>query len=249
MGKIVRELNAMTWFVLLATIVVEMYTYVLPVMLPYSHPKQKAFITFSITTIPRCLFWISVDFYLGGFGDWWKKYFTLDILVPAAANTCIVYGFLLINSTSVDPLGWKIASVVALPFLLACLSGHVRVMVRHFPWTRWTILIYRLNRAAGIILTMIVELLSSLEIDRITTENAQVKATQQLLTVNNTLAAAGIPGFTTVPVDSVQGSDDELLDPRIQIIFIGAIVGYYTVLYATLPKWESIRKARAAAAK
>jgi len=42
---------------------------------------------------------------------------------------------------------------------------------------------------------------------------------------------------------------EEQLDPRLQIIFIGAIVGYYTVLYATLPKWESIRKARAAAAK
>lgn len=248
MGKIIRELNAVTWFVLLAAIVVETYTYVLPVMLPYSQPKEKAFITFSITTIPRCLFWFSVSFYLGGFSDWWKKYFTLDVLVPAAANTCIVYGFLLLNS-DVEPLGWKIASVVALPFLLSALNGHVRVMVRHFPWNRTSLLIYRLNRAGGIVLTMIVELLSSLEIDRISAVNAEISTEKQGLALNNTLANAGIPGYVYKSPDTLPVNDEEVLDTRLQIIFIGAIVGYYTVLYATLPKWESVRKARAAAAK
>lgn len=55
-------------------------------------------------------------------------------------------------------LGWRIAAVVSLPFLMGAFNGNFRILVKMFPWTPVTIFIYKLLRIYAVVIGTVTQL-------------------------------------------------------------------------------------------
>lgn len=194
------------------------------------------------------VFFISVSFYFGGFGDWWKKYLTLDVLVPVTFALSTVYGFFYLSpKDGIEEWGWRIGATIAFPFLLFSLNGHVRCLVKFFPWDRWTLLIYRLNRAAAVAVVVIIEGITFNNSDELIHARNGISPKFDPCLPSSMNCTVGF-GNSTTEYASAQYPTN-IAESRWGVVFFGVIISYYCTLFAVTPKWETLRKLQAKAEK
>lgn len=93
--------------------------------------------------------------------NWWRYWVTFDNLLLLTVTVSIVYGFLLLKSPRPEDAGdltWRIASVALLPVIMTSFNGNFRIMVKMFPWTPGTIVVYKFLRLYAVVMGTVVQL-------------------------------------------------------------------------------------------
>lgn len=75
----------------------------------------------------------------------------------------IVYGYMLLKVpiggiNASGALEWRIAAVVGLPLLMSAFNGNFRILVKMYPWTPLTIMVYKCLRVYAVVLGTVSQL-------------------------------------------------------------------------------------------
>jgi len=141
--------------------VIEVYTQTIIILLNVLSNKSNAYIIFAATNPPRLVAFIWISRKLCPH-TWWRHYVTLDNLQLNALVIYVINGWMIATANDGDDVagntGWRSASIVLTPLLNVTFLGNFRIMVKHYPWTACTILIYKLLRCYAAIVITIVQL-------------------------------------------------------------------------------------------
>ena len=116
-----------------------------------------------IVGVPRIMVFIWASWKMSP-KHWWRYWVTVDNVLLLTTVIAIVYGYMLLRLTPAVNVGaageypWRVAAVVSLPILMSAFNGNFRILVKMFPWTPLTILIYKSLRIYAIIMGTVTQL-------------------------------------------------------------------------------------------
>ena len=95
--------------------------------------------------------------------NWWRYWLTIDNVLMLTAVISIVYAYMLLKLPKQDDnvsgaFEWRMAAVVSFPMLMVAFNGNFRILVKMYPWTPLTILLYKSLRIYAVVLGTVVEL-------------------------------------------------------------------------------------------
>eukprot|EP01087_Luapelamoeba_hula_P010854 TRINITY_DN2892_c0_g1_i1.p1 TRINITY_DN2892_c0_g1~~TRINITY_DN2892_c0_g1_i1.p1 ORF type:complete len:248 (-),score=43.08 TRINITY_DN2892_c0_g1_i1:106-849(-) len=140
---------------LIAVIILELYTATIPILLAEDQ-DDTPWIVYTATGWPRVMFFLFVCFILEPV-RFVLQLVKMDVVMVTGLGSVLSYGFFVL-SLEEGAKGIKIAAVVNYVFLVLTLSAEIRLMVKYFPWNKWSIWIYKLVRAYHVLFFIAIEL-------------------------------------------------------------------------------------------
>eukprot|EP01087_Luapelamoeba_hula_P019625 TRINITY_DN6523_c0_g2_i1.p1 TRINITY_DN6523_c0_g2~~TRINITY_DN6523_c0_g2_i1.p1 ORF type:complete len:321 (-),score=53.33 TRINITY_DN6523_c0_g2_i1:7-969(-) len=141
---------------LIIVICCELYTATIEVLLAQQEKEANdvLWVVYIVTGWVRIVTFLFVCMVLDPIRFLWQLV-KLDSVMVTGFGSLLAYSLFV---ASIEPGGTRVTAAVTYSLLIMTLSAEVRLMVKYFPWNKWSIWFYKLTRGYHVVFFLAVEL-------------------------------------------------------------------------------------------